>query len=53
VYDAFVLALARSFDADSLLTTDTDFDDLCADEAVTYRNPIPADKRDVLTTVDG
>jgi predicted nucleic acid-binding protein len=53
VYDAFLLALARSYDADYLLTTDTDFDALCETENVTYQNPIPAAKRDVLTLTDG
>ena len=52
VYDSFLLALARSYDADYLLTTDSDFDELCETEAVAYRNPIPAEKRDVLT-LDG
>ena len=52
VYDAFLLALARSYDADYLLTTDTDFDKLCETEDVTYQNPIPAEKRDVLTFTD-
>lgn len=53
VYDAFLLALARSYDADYLLTTDTDFDKLCETEDVTCQNPIPAEKRDVLTFTDG
>ncbi|WP_276274155.1 type II toxin-antitoxin system VapC family toxin [Haloarcula litorea] len=53
VYDSFVLALARSYDADYLITTDADFDELCADEDVTYRNPIPDEKRDILSLIDG
>ena len=53
VYDSFLLALARSYDADYLLTTDTDFGDLCETEDVTYQNPIPAEKRDVLTRTEG
>lgn len=53
VYDAFVLSLARAYEADYLITTDTDFDALCADEEVRYVNPIPADKRDRLTLADG
>jgi predicted nucleic acid-binding protein len=53
VYDAFLLALARSYDADYLLTTDTDFDELCEAEDVTYQNPIPAEKQDVLTVTEG
>jgi len=53
VYDAFVLAVARAHDTDYLVTTDRDVDALCADEAVTYRNPIPDDELDSLSTVDG
>ena len=53
VYDAFLLALARSYNADYLLTTDTDFGDLCETEDVTYQNPIPTEKRDVLTVATG
>jgi predicted nucleic acid-binding protein len=49
VYDSFLLALAWSYDADYLLTTDTDFGELCETDDVTYQNPIPAEKRDVLT----
>ncbi len=41
VYDSFYLALARENDADRFLTTDRDFDDLCADEAFEYVNPVP------------
>ena len=53
VYDAFVLAVARAHDAGYLVTTDRDFETLCTDEAVTYRNPIPDDQLDSLSTVDG
>jgi predicted nucleic acid-binding protein len=53
VYESFLLALARSYDADYLLTTDTDFGELCETEDVTYQNPIPAEKRDVLTFTGG
>lgn len=53
VYDSFLLALAKSYEADYLLTTDADFDELCDGEAVTYQNPIPKKKRDKLTIVDG
>jgi predicted nucleic acid-binding protein len=53
VYDTFLLALARSYDADHLLTTDSDFDTLCETENVTYQNPIPEEKRDVLTVTEG
>lgn len=53
VYDSFIVALARAYDADYLLTTDSDFDDLCASEDVKYVNPIPAEKREKLTLIDG
>lgn len=53
VYDSFILALARSYDADYLLTTDADFDELCSGEDVTYQNPIPEAKRDMLSLIDG
>lgn len=53
VYDSFILALARSYDADYLITTDGDFDDLCDDEDVNYVNPIPTEKREKLTLIDG
>ena len=53
VYDSFVLALGRANDTDVLLTADTDFETLCADEDVTYRNPIPPEKRARLALVDG
>ena len=43
VYDCFYIALARRADADALRTTDTDFDRLCDDEDVEYRNPVPAE----------
>jgi predicted nucleic acid-binding protein len=41
VYDSFLVALARSHDADTLLTTDTDFDELCDGETFDYLNPVP------------
>lgn len=53
VYDSFILALARAYDADYVLTTDGDFEDLCADETVNYVNPIPEDKREKLARIDG
>lgn len=43
VYDSFLLALARAHDADAIVTTDTDFDRLCAGGPVEYRNPVPED----------
>jgi predicted nucleic acid-binding protein len=53
VYDSFIIALARTHDAQYLITTDTDFDDLCAGESTRYRNPIPDEKLAVLSDVDG
>jgi predicted nucleic acid-binding protein len=53
VYDSFVLSMARAHEADYLVTTDTDFEELCTDEAAAYRNPIPPDKLASLSNVDG
>ena len=53
VYDSFILALGRSYDADYVVTTDTDFDSLCDGEDVQYVNPVPADRRERLTPIDG
>ena len=53
VYDSFIVALAREYDADYLLTTDDDFDDLCDGEDVVYTNPLPTEKREKLTFLDG
>jgi predicted nucleic acid-binding protein len=53
VYDSFIVALAREYDADYLLTTDDDFDDLCDGEDIAYTNPIPTEKREKLTFIDG
>lgn len=50
VYDCFLLALARDYEVDALLTTDTDFGQLCADESFTYVNPVPSS---VLEAFDG
>ena len=52
VYDSFILALAREYEANYLITTDTDFDDLCNGGDVTYTNPIPTDKREQLTFIE-
>lgn len=41
VYDCFYIALARQADADRLVTTDRDFESLCADEPFEYANPVP------------
>jgi predicted nucleic acid-binding protein len=40
-YDCFYVALARRADVDRLLTTDRDFEALCADESFDYHNPVP------------
>lgn len=53
VYDSFIVALARSYDADYLVTTDADFDALCDGEDVTYVNPIPPGKREQLSLISG
>lgn len=53
VYDSFLLALARSYDVDYLLTTDSDFAELCDGDEVKYVNPIPEDKREQLAVVEG
>ncbi|AQL43335.1 PIN domain-containing protein [Halorientalis sp. IM1011] len=53
VYDSFILALARAYDADYLITTDADFEDLCDGEDTTYTNPIPGEKREKLAFIDG
>ena len=52
VYDSFVVSIARDYDADYLITTDDDFEELCAGEDVEYRNPVPEEQRDRLA-VDG
>jgi hypothetical protein len=41
VYDCFYIALAREAEADTLLTTDRDFEELCDDEPFEYLNPVP------------
>lgn len=43
VFDCFYLALAEAAGADSILTTDADFEALCRNEDVTYENPVPED----------
>lgn len=53
VYDSFVLSMAQAYDATYLVTTDGDFERLCEDEQVDYRNPIPDGELDTLSTVDG
>ncbi|ELY53615.1 type II toxin-antitoxin system VapC family toxin [Natronolimnohabitans innermongolicus] len=51
VYDCFYVALAREADADELVTTDRDFEELCADEPFEYRNPVPEDVLSEFHTV--
>jgi predicted nucleic acid-binding protein len=53
VYDCFYVALARSADADRLVTTDRDFEELCEDEPFEYTNPVPDDVLSEFHTVDG
>ena len=53
VYDSFILALARSYDADYLVTTDGDFEELCEGEEAEYANPIPAERQETLSYIDG
>lgn len=53
VYDSFVLSVARAYDADHLITADSDFEALCDGEEVEYINPIPDDQLDTLSTLDG
>jgi hypothetical protein len=51
VYDSFILALARAYGADYLITTDDDFGEPCDSEEVTYADPIPPDKGSKLTFI--
>lgn len=53
VYDSFIVALARAYDTDYLITTDDDFDELCDGEDVTYTNPIPTEQREKLSFIQG
>jgi predicted nucleic acid-binding protein len=53
VYDSFIIAMARAHDTQYLITTDTDFDDLCEGESTRYRNPIPDEKLAMLSEIDG
>ncbi len=43
IYDCYYLALAKQENAESILTTDTDFDILCKKIGLSYENPIPLD----------
>lgn len=51
VYDCFYIALAREANADELVTTDRDFESLCADEPFEYTNPVPEDVLSEFHTV--
>lgn len=52
VYDCFYIALARGADADSVITTDRDFEQLCEDEPFSYVNPVPEDVLTQFHTVE-
>lgn len=43
VYDSFYISLARTHDADAILTTDRGFEQLCEGESFEYLNPVPDD----------
>ena len=51
VYDCFYVAVAREAEADKLVTTDRDFEKLCADEPFEYVNPVPDDVLSEFHTV--
>lgn len=51
VYDCFYVAIAREADADRLVTTDRDFETLCADEPFSYTNPVPESVLEEFHTV--
>lgn len=52
VYDCFYMALADEADADALVTTDRDFEQLCENEAVEYTNPVPEDVLERFHDID-
>jgi len=52
VYDCFYIALARQAEVDRIVTTDRDFEALCADEAFEYMNPVPESVLEKFYTVD-
>jgi len=52
VYDSFYIALARQAEVDRIVTTDRDFEALCADEAFEYMNPVPESVLEKFYTVD-
>jgi len=43
VYDSFYIAAARAADVDRLVSTDTDFRELCHDEQFDYCQPVSTD----------
>lgn len=43
VYDSFYISLARTHEADAVLTTDRGFEELCDGESFEYLNPVPED----------
>lgn len=53
VFDCFYIALARDADADVFLTTDRDFEGLCADETFEYLNPVPDEVLSEFHTASG
>lgn len=42
VYDCYYIAAALQENADTILTTDTDFKNLCAKKGLKYENPVPS-----------
>jgi len=53
VYDCFYLAVAREADVDALVTTDRDFETLCAGEPFEYVNPVPEAVLSEFHAMDG
>ena len=51
VYDSLYVALARRADADTFVTTDTDFEQLCRGESFEYVNPVPDEVRSRFDSV--
>lgn len=43
VYDSFYVSLAREHDVNTVVSTDRDFERLCADEPFDHVNPVPED----------
>lgn len=53
VFDSFLLAVGLEHAVDCLLTTDTDFEDLCVLESITYANPVPRSVLEQFNSVSG